>query len=60
MSIFFEKYKTFGKKSGTGLGTYSARLMARTMGYELELDISDSKGTTRLTLAGVATNAQAQ
>jgi signal transduction histidine kinase len=47
---FFEKYKTFGKQSGTGLGTYSARLMARTMGYELELDISDSKGTTRLTL----------
>ena len=48
---FFQKYKTFGKKSGTGLGTYSARLMAKTMGYELELDISDSNETTTLTLA---------
>lgn len=48
---FFQKYKTFGKMSGTGLGTYSARLMAKTMGYDLELDISDSKETTTLTLA---------
>ena len=28
---FFEKYVTYGKIGGTGLGTYSARLMARTM-----------------------------
>lgn len=27
-STFFEKYATAGKKQGTGLGTYSARLMA--------------------------------
>jgi hypothetical protein len=32
-SNFFEKYTTFGKKGGTGLGTYSAQLAARTMGY---------------------------
>ncbi len=57
---FFQKYKTFGKKSGTGLGTYSARLMAKTMGYELELDTSDAKGTTRLTLAGMAANGRGE
>lgn len=37
---FFEKYATRNKQGGTGLGTYSARLMARTMGGELELDLS--------------------
>ncbi len=47
---FFEKYKTFGKKSGTGLGTYSARLMANTMGYDLKLDISDARDTTTVTM----------
>ncbi|MBD3321520.1 MAG: response regulator, partial [Chitinivibrionales bacterium] len=29
---FFEKYATSGKKGGTGLGTYSAMLIAKTMG----------------------------
>jgi signal transduction histidine kinase len=37
---FFEKYTTYGKTGGTGLGTYSARHMARAMGGELELDVS--------------------
>lgn len=27
--VFFEKYSTFGKDRGTGLGTYSARLMTQ-------------------------------
>jgi signal transduction histidine kinase len=39
---FFEKYATSGKKGGTGLGTYSARLMIKTMGGDLELDVSGS------------------
>lgn len=38
--IFFEKYATSGKKGGLGLGTYSARLMARAMGGDVELDCS--------------------
>ncbi len=50
---FFQKYMTHGKKSGTGLGTYSARLMATTMGYDLQLSTCDDKGTTALTLTVV-------
>jgi signal transduction histidine kinase len=38
--VFFEKYATSGKKGGLGLGTYSARLMARAMGGDVELDCS--------------------
>lgn len=36
---FFNKYATQGKQGGTGLGTYSARLMANTMGGELQLEL---------------------
>lgn len=43
---FFEKYVTVGKSSGTGLGTYSARLMAETMGYDIRMEAFDSKDET--------------
>jgi PAS domain S-box-containing protein len=43
---FFEKYKTWGKKRGTGLGTYSSKLMADVMGYGLRLDTSDEDDVT--------------
>lgn len=43
---FFEKYVTYGKAHGTGLGTYSARLMARTMEGDLLLDTSVPRETT--------------
>ncbi|SDH23162.1 PAS domain-containing sensor histidine kinase [Roseospirillum parvum] len=46
---FFEKYATSGKAGGTGLGTYSARLMARAQGGALELDTS-TPGQTTLTV----------
>jgi two-component system, sensor histidine kinase and response regulator len=45
---FFEKYATHGKTGGTGLGTYSARLMARAMGGDLELDTRIAGETTLL------------
>lgn len=45
---FFEKYATHGKAGGTGLGTYSARLLARAMHGELELDASAPGETTVL------------
>ena len=50
-SRFFEKYVTSGKKKGTGLGTYSARLIARAHGGQMDFTSSLSEGTTlRVTL----------
>ncbi|MBF0162600.1 MAG: hybrid sensor histidine kinase/response regulator [Magnetococcales bacterium] len=43
---FFEKYVTHGKKGGTGLGTYSARLMAETQRGSITLHSSEADGTT--------------
>lgn len=43
---FFEKYVTHGKRDGLGLGTYSARLIARAQGGELRMSSSDHNGTT--------------
>ncbi len=42
---FFEKYATFGKVGGSGLGTYSARLMARVQRGDLLMRTSESEGT---------------
>jgi PAS domain S-box-containing protein len=47
---FFDKYATAGKSDGTGLGTYSAWLMARIQGGALSMHTSEAEGTT-LTLA---------
>ncbi len=46
---FFEKYATSGKPGGTGLGTYSALLLVRTMGGSLALDV-DEPGHTTITV----------
>ncbi|WP_169420884.1 response regulator [Ramlibacter agri] len=43
---FFEKYVTSGKSGGTGLGTYSARLMARAQQGELAMRTDPAEGTT--------------
>lgn len=43
---FFEKYATAGKAEGTGLGTYSARLMARIQKGDLMMHTSEDEGTT--------------
>lgn len=42
---FFDKYTTAGKSGGTGLGTYSARLMAQTMGGDIGFETSAENGT---------------
>jgi len=47
-SNFFEKYKTMGKKHGTGLGTYSAKLIADRLGYEIAMETSDEMNETLL------------
>jgi PAS domain S-box-containing protein len=43
---FFNKYVTSGKRTGTGLGTYSANLIARTVGATIEMDTSDDLDRT--------------
>lgn len=43
---FFEKYVTAGKRKGMGLGTYSARLMAQAHGGSIEMQTSETAGTT--------------
>jgi PAS domain S-box-containing protein len=47
---FFEKFVTSGKTKGTGLGTYSAQLFARTQGGSVELDVSEPGATTLVVL----------
>ncbi|MBF0379156.1 MAG: response regulator [Desulfamplus sp.] len=43
---FFDKYATAGKKGGTGLGTYSAKLMAQTLGGDISMSTNENDGTT--------------
>ncbi|MEW5772581.1 MAG: HAMP domain-containing sensor histidine kinase [Thermodesulfobacteriota bacterium] len=43
---FFEKYSTSGKPFGTGLGTYSANLIAKAHGGRIEFRTAETEGTT--------------
>ncbi|MBF0135262.1 MAG: HU family DNA-binding protein [Magnetococcus sp. DMHC-1] len=43
---FFDKYVTAGKATGTGLGTYSAMLIAKTQKGEIRMQTSEAEGTT--------------
>lgn len=43
---FFDKYVTSGKKQGTGLGTYSARLLTEVQNGRIEFESSEDAGTT--------------
>lgn len=47
---FFEKYTTAGKSNGTGLGTYSARLIAETMRGDVAMETSDAPGEESTTV----------
>lgn len=44
--VFFEKYATHGKKGGTGLGNYSAKMIALTHGGDIGFRSSLDEGTT--------------
>ena len=44
-SRFFERYSTFGKSSGSGLGTYVARLIARVHNGDIDFTSEQSNGT---------------
>lgn len=43
---FFEKYVSASKDKGTGIGTYSARLMAQVQGGDIKLDCSQDDYTS--------------
>ncbi len=45
-NTFFDKYVTSGKISGTGLGTYSAKLIAETQKGSIGMETSEENGTT--------------
>jgi two-component system sensor histidine kinase/response regulator len=42
---FSDKYVTDGKAKGTGIGTYSARLIVETLGGSIHMTSSEEKGT---------------
>jgi two-component system, sensor histidine kinase and response regulator len=44
-NTFFDKYSSIGKMTGTGLGTYSARLIATTQNGDISMTTSEAKGT---------------
>ncbi|WMW80012.1 response regulator [Undibacterium cyanobacteriorum] len=43
---FFDKYATLGKEGGSGLGTYSSRLLAQVQKGDLTMHTSEQEGTT--------------
>jgi PAS domain S-box-containing protein len=43
--VFFEKYATGGKKGGTGLGAYSARIMTLAQHGDIRLEADPAAGT---------------
>ena len=45
---FFEKFSTAGKQGGTGLGTYSARLLTEAQGGTIAMETSDETNQTRI------------
>jgi two-component system sensor histidine kinase/response regulator len=45
---FFDKFATHGKQGGTGLGTYSAKLLSEAQNGRLELQVDDEADLTRL------------
>ncbi len=47
---FFEKFSTAGKSGGTGLGTFSARLIAQTQGGDISMQTSDEQQTTTISV----------
>jgi signal transduction histidine kinase len=54
---FFERFSTSGKPGGTGLGTYSAHLIAKTHGGSITYDTSELEGThVRIFLPKKTTN----
>ena len=47
---FFDKFATAGKSGGSGIGTYSARLLTQAQGGDLDMQTWDAEDRTELTL----------
>jgi CheY-like chemotaxis protein len=47
---FFEKFVTFGKAGGSGVGTYSAKLLAEAQNGAISVAVSDELNSTLLTV----------
>lgn len=43
---FFQKYNTYGKEQGTGLGAYSAKIFTEAQGGTILMRTSEAEGTT--------------
>ena len=50
---FFEKYVTAGKKQGTGLGTYSAKLMTTMQNGSIAMNSSEQETCITVKLPAV-------
>jgi CheY-like chemotaxis protein len=49
-STFFDKFVTHGKRGGTGLGTYSAKLLIETQGGSIAMATDDRNDKTTITV----------
>jgi signal transduction histidine kinase len=47
---FFDKFVTCGKYGGTGLGTYSAKMLTEAQNGTIEMDVSDQAKQTTITV----------
>ena len=47
---FFDKYSTRGKSNGTGIGTYSAKMMIKAQGGDISMHTSDEDNETVVTV----------
>lgn len=48
---FFEKFATYGKEGGTGLGTYSAKLLTEAQEGSIALEVSDTENETTIAVS---------
>jgi signal transduction histidine kinase len=47
---FFDKFATSGKKGGSGIGTYSAQMLAKAQNGRIAMETSDERNRTELTV----------
>ncbi len=47
---FFDKFATSGKQGGSGLGTYSAQMLAKAQGGSMTMETSDKGNSTTITV----------